>query len=139
MLNCHLQVNCACSHCVLYSCLGIAYVNSFATHIFDANMNKSTSMMLLLINTTSYLIQVETYSIYYQTTTNYLMALFGVYFHKMVHIDLKPRAKAVHYCTYHVPHIHQQTFKKELNHMAKLGILEPCGASEWASSAFIIP
>ncbi len=54
----------------------------------------------------------------------------GVYPHKKVHIDLKPGAKPVHHCTYPVPHVHCQTFKKELDHMVELGILEPCGASE---------
>ncbi len=63
----------------------------------------------------------------------------GVYPHKKVHIYLKPGAKPVHHCTYPVPHVHWQTFKKELNHMVELGILAPWGASEWASPAFIIP
>ena len=63
----------------------------------------------------------------------------GVYPHKKVHIDLKPGAKPVHHRAYPVPHVHRQTFKKELDHMVELGILEPCGASEWASPAFIIP
>ncbi len=45
----------------------------------------------------------------------------------------------MHHSAYPVPHIHQQTFKKELDHMVELGILAPCGASEWASPAFIIP
>ena len=63
----------------------------------------------------------------------------GVYPHKKVHIELKPGAKPVHHHAYPVPHLHRQTFKKELDHMVELGILEPCGASEWASPAFIIP
>ena len=53
----------------------------------------------------------------------------GVYPHKKVHIDLKPGAKLVHHCDYPVPLVHQQTFKKELNHMVKLGIFKPCEAS----------
>ncbi len=63
----------------------------------------------------------------------------AVYPKKKAHIDLKPGAKLVNHCTYPVPHLHQQTFKKELNHMVKLGILKLCGASEWTSPAFIIP
>ncbi len=52
----------------------------------------------------------------------------GVYPHKKVHI-VKPGAKPVHHHAYPVPHVHRQTFKKELDHMVELGILEPCGAS----------
>ncbi len=63
----------------------------------------------------------------------------GVYPHKKVHIDLKPGTKFVHHCAYPVPHVHRQTFKKEIDHMVELGILAPCGASELVSPAFIIP
>ncbi len=63
----------------------------------------------------------------------------GVYPHKKVHIDLKPGEMPVHHRAYPVPHVHRQTFKKVLDHMIELGILEPCGVSEWASTAFIIP
>ncbi len=45
----------------------------------------------------------------------------------------------MHHRAYPVPHVHRQTFEKELDHMVELGILEPCQASEWASPAFIIP
>ncbi len=45
----------------------------------------------------------------------------------------------MHHHAYHVPHVHWQTFKKEFDHVVELGILEPCGASEWASPAYIIP
>ncbi len=63
----------------------------------------------------------------------------GVYPHKKVHIVLKPGAKPMHHRAYPVPYVHHQTFKKKLDHMVKLGILAPCGASEWVSPAFIIP
>ncbi len=38
----------------------------------------------------------------------------GVYPHKKVQIGLKPWAKPVHHCTYHVPHIHWQTSRNKL-------------------------
>ncbi len=41
---------------------------------------------------------------------------------------------AIHMCN-----VHQQTFKKELDHMVELGILEPCGCLKWVPSAFIMP
>ncbi len=77
-------------------------------------MDKLTCVMLPSINTIFYL---TSYSSSYQNTKNYP--------HKKVHIDLKPRAKPVHHHAYPVPHVHWQTFKKELDHMVNLGILEP--------------
>ncbi len=38
-----------------------------------------------------------------------------------------------------VPHLHRQTLKKGLKHMAQLGILDPCGAIECLTLASIIP
>ncbi len=63
----------------------------------------------------------------------------GIYPHKQVHIDLEPGEKLVHHCAYPVPHVHHQTFKKELDHMVELTIIEPFWASECVSPAFIIP
>ena len=40
---------------------------------------------------------------------------------------------------YAVPKVHMDTFKKELDHLVKLGVLSPQGMSEWASPTFIIP
>ncbi len=79
------------------------------------NMSKSTSMMLLLTNTTSRLISIETYSIYYPNTKKFDGSL-GVYPHKKVCIDLKPGANLVHHCAYPVPHVHRQTFKNAQPH-----------------------
>ncbi len=59
----------------------------------------------------------------------------GVYPHQKVHIDLLP--KLVHRA-YPVPWVQEQTFKKELQHMVDIGILEECRASEWALSCFIV-
>ncbi|KAL7502241.1 hypothetical protein ACHAXN_000250, partial [Cyclotella atomus] len=63
----------------------------------------------------------------------------GVYPHKKVHIDIDPNAKPVHARPYPVPRVHLQTFKKELDHLVKLGVLAPQGASDWASPTFITP
>ena len=40
---------------------------------------------------------------------------------------------------YPVPHIHKETFKKELKRLVKLGVLERVKESEWGSPTFIIP
>ena len=40
---------------------------------------------------------------------------------------------------YPVPHLYKETFKKELDRLVKLGVLEPVQQSEWGSPTFIIP
>jgi hypothetical protein len=63
----------------------------------------------------------------------------GVYPHKKVHIDIDPNAKPVHFRPYPVPQIHLKTFKAELDHFVRIGVLASQQESEWASSSFIIP
>jgi hypothetical protein len=63
----------------------------------------------------------------------------GVYPHKKVLIDIDPNAKPVHSRPYPVPQIHLKTFKKELNHLVRIGVLAAQQESEWASPSFIIP
>ena len=63
----------------------------------------------------------------------------GVYPHKQFHIDLEPDAKPKFSRPYAVPHVHLETFKKELKHLVKLGVLSKQGSSSWASPTFIIP
>ncbi len=94
--------------------------------------------MLLLTNATLCLTSNKISSTYYLNKTIFDTSL-GVYPHKQVHIDLKPRAKPVNHRAYTVAYVHWETFKQELNHMVELSILEPGKASEWASLAFIIP
>ena len=41
---------------------------------------------------------------------------------------------------YHpVPHLYKETFKKELDCLEKLGVLERVQQSEWGSPTFIVP
>lgn len=56
-----------------------------------------------------------------------------------VHLELEEGAKPVHKRHYPVPRIHQTTFKKELDRLESLGILERTGPSEWAAPTFITP
>ncbi len=80
--------------------------------------------MLPLVNITFHLTSAATASKFYPNKKLFDDSL-GVYPHKKVHIDLKPGAKPVHHNAYPFPHIHRQTFKKELEHMVELGILKP--------------
>jgi hypothetical protein len=63
----------------------------------------------------------------------------GVYPHKKVHIDIDPNAKPVHSRPYHVPQINLKTFKNELDHLVRLGVLTSQQESEWAPPSFIVP
>jgi hypothetical protein len=62
----------------------------------------------------------------------------GVYPHKKVQIDIDPNAKPVHSRPYPVPRIHLKTFKKDLDHLVRIGILAAQRESEWVSPSFII-
>ena len=61
------------------------------------------------------------------------------YPHHQYHLDLQVGAKPVHSCPYGVPFTQRDAFKRELDHLVKIGVLEHSGASQWASSTFIIP
>ncbi len=62
-----------------------------------------------------------------------------VYPHKKVDIDIDPNAKPVHSRPYPVLQIHLKTFKKEHNHLVKIGVLTSQQETEWALPSFIIP
>jgi hypothetical protein len=63
----------------------------------------------------------------------------GIHRHKKVHIDIDPNAKPVHSRPYPIPQTHLKTFKKELDHLVRIGVLAAQQESEWASASFIIP
>ena len=65
--------------------------------------------------------------------------ILGVYPHTKIHIDIGNNAKPVYSKPYTVAHIHLTTFKQELDHLVKLGVLVYQQESEWASFTFIIP
>ncbi len=54
----------------------------------------------------------------------------GVYPHKKVHIDIDPNVKPVHSRPFPLPQIHLKTFKKELDHLVKIGVLASQQVSE---------
>jgi hypothetical protein len=65
----------------------------------------------------------------------------GVYPHRKVHIEIDPDAKPKHSRAYPVPRLHLSAFKKELDHLVKIGVLAVQGESEskWCSPSFITP
>ena len=62
----------------------------------------------------------------------------GVYPHKKFHIEIEEDAQPVHARPYSVPRIHLEIFKKELQHLVKIGVLSVQGASSWAAPTFVI-
>ena len=61
------------------------------------------------------------------------------YQHEKVHLDLKPDATPHTSCPCAIPKAHLNVFKTELNCLVSIGILKPCGCSNWISGTFIIP
>ena len=56
-----------------------------------------------------------------------------------VDFDLKEGSQPFSQRYYPVPHLYKETFKKELDRLVKLGVLEKVQQSEWGSPTFIIP
>ena len=56
-----------------------------------------------------------------------------------VDFELVDEAKPHSQRHYPVPHLYKETFKKELDRLVKLGVLEPVQQSEWGSPTFIVP
>ena len=55
-----------------------------------------------------------------------------------MHLDLHDDAVPHSSRGYPVPFAHRQLFKQELDRLVSIGVLEPCGRSEWCASTFIV-
>ena len=63
----------------------------------------------------------------------------GCYTKKKFHLELKRDAIPYHAKAYAVPRTQETVFMNEMDRLEDEGVLVPCGASKWASPAFIIP
>lgn len=66
-----------------------------------------------------------------------LCGTLKVYLHQLACLDILPIVVLCSLCTYPVVHNHLDVFKAELLCLYDIGILDMCGASKWASPAFI--
>ena len=63
----------------------------------------------------------------------------GTFHTKPVHLELKKDAVPKHHKAFPVAKIHEETLKKELDRLCKLGVLKKNSDSTWAAPTFIIP
>lgn len=61
------------------------------------------------------------------------------YPHEQIHLDVDQNAVPHRSRAYTVPHHQRAVFKKELDRLVEIGVLEPTGRSEWIAGTFIIP
>jgi hypothetical protein len=115
------------------------WLECFATEILDAKYDKTDvagvvkGLTHLNAHQKADLLQVL------QENNKMFDGTLGVYPHRKVHIDIDLNAKSVHSRPYPVPRIHLKTFKMELDHLVRIGVLAAQQENEWVSLSFIIP
>ena len=63
----------------------------------------------------------------------------GRYPGEPMHIELEKGAQPVYRRPYPIPVVHMETFRRELEHLVRIGVLSPTRDSEWGLPTFIIP
>ena len=62
-----------------------------------------------------------------------------VYPDELISLRVNPDIKPHQSRPYPVPKIHESVFKAELDRLVRIGVLSPCGRSEWIAGSFVIP
>jgi hypothetical protein len=110
----------------------------FATEILDAKYDKTDVVEVVKGLTHLNAHQKADLLWVLQENDKIFNGTLGIYPHKKVHIDIDPNAKPVHSRPYPVSRIHLKTFKKELDHLVRIGVLAAQQESECVSPLFII-
>ena len=110
-----------------------------ATRILDSK-NKKADLEQITKNT-SHLSSNEQQQLYqvlkkHETLFNGTLGTWNTQF---VRFTMKEEAKTHSHQYYSTPRTHQETFKKELDELVKIGVLKEVRQSQWGSLAFIIP
>ena len=111
-----------------------------AMHILDAGRDGETNLEKV----------VNGYKHLDQTKRDKLLALLnqyqelfdgqlGLWDTEPVSLEIKPGAKPYHGKAFPVPHIHKEKFKKEIDTLVELGVLEKDSSSQWAAPSFTQP
>ena len=110
-----------------------------ATEILDADYKKAG--INLIVNDCSYLTTEEQSKLQsllycYESLFN---STLGIWKLDPVKFELKPDAIPHYSMLYQIPHIYEQTLRKEVERLIQLGVLKKCSNSKWGSPTFIIP
>ncbi len=102
---------------------GEDWLECFATEILDAKYEKTD--VVEVVKGLTHLNAHQKADLLWVLQENNKMfdGTLGVYPHKKVHIDIDLNAKLVHSRPYPAPWIHLKTFKKELDHLVRIGVL----------------
>ncbi len=118
---------------------GEDWLECFATEILDAKYEKMDVVEVVKGLTHLNAHQKADLLWVLQENDKMLDGTIRFYLHKKVHIYIDPNAKPVNFGLYPVPWNHLKTFKKELDHLVRIGVLASQQESKWASPSFIIP
>jgi len=109
------------------------WLDKYATKILDAKYNKTNVNDVVQQHSHLSASQKKDLLELLTTYSKLFSGKLGSYPHTRIHIDIDPEATPIHTRAYPVPHIHLETFSRELNYLVELAILKPQGVSEWAS------
>jgi len=65
--------------------------------------------------------------------------MLGIWNIEPLNLELKDGVKPYHAKPFPVPKAYEETLKKEVDHLCKIGVLKQINRSEWATPTFIIP
>ena len=126
-----------CLHNIMF--LDNAEVDSFALTITKSMYHPVSISAIIDTQTYLFIEDRNTLSVMLSKHTTLFDGILKVYPHSLVHLDIQPNVTPWHLCACPVAYIHLHVFKAELLCLCKIGALEICGPSQWASPTFIIP